>query len=397
MPTEHFDFDTRPDRSGVGCAKWNRRTDAEKAANIVPMSIADMEFRCPPCVTQAMERATRHGYYGYTDADAPYYEAVRGWLARRHGWDVLPEWIVPQGGVVPALSVAVRTFTDPGDRVIIQSPGYTPFRMAVLENGREVVFNPLALGSDGFYRMDLVDLREKAKDPRTKMLMLCSPHNPVGRVWTEEELRDVAAICRENDLLIVSDEIHFDLALYGKHSVLCKAAPDIADSCLILTSPSKTFNLAGLQVANTIIPNETLRQRFKARMFADGYSNNSFFGYHAAIAAYNEGDAWLDALLQYVRENFIFFEHWLEQNMPMLRLMPVEGTYLAWVDFRAIGMTDAELERFVRGEAMLFLDEGTMFGDGGEGFMRFNLALPQGVLHEALDRLLIAAKNKKIV
>lgn len=398
MPTEErFDFDTLPDRNDTGSAKWNRRTDEEKRAGTVPMSIADMEFRCAPCVIDAAARAASHGVFGYTDADGKYFDAVTGWMERRHGFKADREWILPQNGVVPAVCVAVRAFTEPGDGVLIQSPGYFPFGYAVTQNGRRPVYNQLLLGEDGRYRMDLADLREKAAQEDVKLMILCSPHNPVGRIWSVDELRAVADICLQNGVLVVSDEIHMDLELYGKHTMFPLAAPEIKDRCVVLTAPSKTFNLAGLQLANTLIENADLRARYKKRMNADGYSNASYFGYHATIAAYSEGEPWLDALIRYVRGNFDFFHAWLEENLPMVRLLPVEGTYLAWTDWRALSMTDAELERFVRGDALLFLDEGTLFGAGGEGFMRFNLALPREALKRELARLLQVARRRGIV
>jgi len=395
--TKAFDFTTLPNRNNTGCTKWDRRTDAEKAADIVPMSIADMDLCCAPCVMEAIEAAARHGVFGYTDAEDVYFDAVMGWMERRHDWRIEREWILPENGVVPAMSVAVRTFTEPGDGVLLQSPGYPPFEMMVTLNGREAVFSPLLLRDDETYQMDFDDLREKAADPRVKLMFLCSPHNPTGRVWTEAELRMVADICRENDVFVVSDEIHSDMIMKGKHTVFAKAAPEIADRCMVFTAPSKTFNIAGLQVANTIIPGADARERFAKRMLADGVSNISYFGRQAVIAAYLQGEPWLEALLAHIRENFEFFKNWLHTNLPMLRLMPAEGTYLAWMDCRALGMTDAELERFMRGEAMLFLDEGTMFGAGGEGFMRFTLVLPRHELEKALERLLAAARIRKIV
>lgn len=397
MHTDRFDFDTLVDRSDSGSAKWARRTDAEKAANIVPMSVADMEFPCAPVIIDAVTRAAQFGLYGYTDSDARYLDAVTGWLRRRHGWTVNPEWIVPENGVVPAMTVAVRAFTAPGEGVLLQAPSYYPFTMAIEFNGRVPVYSPLILGEDGLYYMDLDDLREKAKDPKTTMMILCSPHNPVARVWKPDELRAVGQICKENGVVLVSDEIHNDLILTGEHTVFSRAMPEMAEQCMIATAPSKTFNLAGLQQANMVIQNETLREKYRARLMADGASNASYFGYHATIAAYTEGEPWLEALLSYLRENFAFFGKWLSEHLPMVRLLPAQGTYLAWTDWRALGMTDEELEKFVRGEAMLFLDEGTMFGAGGEGFMRFNLALPRKELQKALDRLLAAARARGIV
>lgn len=394
MHTERYDFDTLIRRDEDGSAKWSRRTDAEKAAGIVPMSVADMEFGCAPEIVRAVQEAAAHGLYGYTDAEPRYYDAVCGWMQRRHGWQVNPEWIVPENGVVPAMCVAVRAFTEPGDAVLLQSPGYGPFTMAVEINQRVPVYSPLVLGEDGIYRMDLEDLRRKAQSPLVKMMFLCSPHNPVGRIWTPEELRAVADICRDNDVIVVSDEIHFDLELHGKHTVFTQAAPDMADRCVICTAPSKTFNLAGMQLANMVIPGKALRDAFVQRMNADGYSNASYFGYHATIAAYTEAEPWLDALLDYVRANFDFFGQWLASNLPMVKLLPVQGTYLAWTDWRALGLSPEALSAFLREDAMLVINDGTVFGEGGAGFARFNLALPRAELQKALDRLLQAAQAK---
>lgn len=397
MHTDRYDFDTLTDRSHMGSAKWARRTDAEKAAGVVPLSVADMEFPAAPEILAAVKAAAAHGIYGYTDADEAYLLALSGWLKRRHGWSVAPEWIVPQNGVVPALSVAIRAFTEPGDHILMQSPGYSPFHMMAECNNRAPVYSPLHLGVDGLYRMDMDDLREKAKHPRAKMLILCSPHNPVGRIWTAEELRAVADICEEFGVLPVSDEIHFDLELYGKHIVFSQAVPQMKDRCIICTAPSKTFNLAGLQLANIIIAGEELRGAYRQRMLADGYSNISYFGYHATLAAYTKGDAWLDALLAYVRENFVFFGKWLSENLPMVRLLPVQGTYLAWTDWRALGLETAELEMFLKEDALLVAGNGSAFGEGGGGFMRFNLALPREALRQALERVLTAARARGVV
>lgn len=396
MHTDSFDFETLRDREAAASAKWVRRTDAEKAAGIVPMSVADMEFLCAPALMRAVEKAAAFGLYGYTDPDARYRKAVADWMRRRHGFQVDSDWIVPQGGVVPSVSVAVRAFTEPGDGILLCSPAYYPFEMMIEMNGRVTVRSLLVLGDDDLYRMDFDDLREKAARPDVKMMILCSPHNPVGRIWTRDELRTLAGICLENDVLLLSDEIHCDLELYGKHTVLLDAAPEIADHAVLLTAPSKTFNIAGLQAANTIIPSAALREKQDARRLADGASNVSYFGYHAAIAAYNECEPWLDALLPYLRGNFEYFGRWFEENLPQVRMLPVEGTYLAWTDWRKLGMDDPALERFVRGDAMLVLDEGTMFGPGGEGFMRFNLALPRAELERAMDRLKRAAALRGI-
>ena len=394
MHTDKFDFDTLPNRNDMGCAKWDRRTPAQREANAVPLTIADMDFLCAPCVMEAVEKAARHGVYGYTDADAPYYEAVVGWMARRHDWAIEPEWVVPQNGIVPAMSVAVRVFTEPGDGVLIQTPRYGPFAMSVEMNGRVPVYTRLCLGEDGYYRMDWEDMERKAADPRVKLFMLCSPHNPSGRIWTPEELREMARICREHDIAVVSDEIHFDLELDGTHTVFLKAAPEMTSRAIVLTAPSKTFNTAGLQLSNVIIPDADIRARYRARAHADGYSNVSYFGYHATLAAYRHGDAWLDALLAYVRGNFAFLAEWLAEHLPKVRLLPAQGTYLAWTDWQAFGLSGEALQTFLREEALVAANPGAMFGEGGEGHYRLNLAVPRAALARELDRILAAAKRR---
>ncbi|MDR0929735.1 MAG: pyridoxal phosphate-dependent aminotransferase [Oscillospiraceae bacterium] len=386
MPTE-FDFTTLRDREGTAASKWSPLTAEDKALGVVPLTVADMELLAPPCVMRAMEEAARHGIYGYTYPDAEYLDAVQGWMCTRHDWAIEPDWIIPVSSVATAMSVAVRAFTQPGEKVLLQTPGYPPFRASILENGRQLVESPLLLGTDGRYRMDLEDLRQKASDPAVTMMFLCSPHNPVGRIWTVEELRQVAEICMQNDVLVVSDEIHFDLELNGRHTVLLNAVPELRERCAILTSISKTFNTAGLHVSNTIIPGEALRKAFVQRLNADGGGGLPFFGRQAVIAAYREGAPWLDALLEHVRGNFAVLGDWLKEHLPMVRPIPIEGTYLAWTDWRALGLPVDALERKLREEAHVLFNNGRFFGEEGAGFFRINLAVPRGVLLKELERL----------
>lgn len=392
MTTSAFDFDTRHDRSGTGCTKWEKRTNAEKAAGVLPMWIADMDFRTAPCITEALRRAVEHGIYGYTEATDGYLEAVQGWMLRRHDWTIERDWIVYQNGVVPALSVAMRAFLEPGDRVLLQPPCYPPFYSMVRENGFEPLLNPLLRGEDGQYRIDFDDLRAKAREPRVRMLILCSPHNPTGRVFSADELREVAEICRANDMLVISDEIHFDFALKGRHTVFHKAAPEMMDRSIVCTAPSKTFNIAGLQISNIIIPSPALRALYKKRQYADGYENPPYFGREAVIAAYTHGDAWLDALLTYLRGNFAMLSGWFQENLPAVRLTQAESTYLAWTDWRALGLSPEELRRFLREEARVYFNDGASFSADCGGFLRINLALPHEVLQEALERILAALR-----
>jgi cystathionine beta-lyase len=386
MPIE-FDFTTLRDREGTAASKWSALTAEDKALGVVPLTVADMELLTPPCIMQAMEAAARHGIYGYTYPDAEYREAVQGWMQARHDFTIEPDWIIPVSSVAAAMSVAVRAFTQPGEKILLQTPSYPPFQTATIENGRHSVESPLVLGADGRYRMDFDDLRQKASDPAVKMMFLCSPHNPVGRIWTVDELRQVAEICTQNDVLIVSDEIHFDLELHGRHTVLLNAVPELRENCAILTSISKTFNTAGLHVSNTIIPGEALRKAFQQRLNADGGGGLPFFGRQAVIAAYREGAPWLDALLSHVRGNFALLGDWFRENMPLVRVIPIEGTYLAWTDWRALGLAADVLERKLREEAHVLFNNGRFFGEEGAGFFRINLAVPQGVLVKELERL----------
>jgi len=387
-----FDFDTLYDRGSGGNAKWDRRTAEEKQKGYVPLSIADMEFLPAPCIKRAVLKAAE-GIYGYTDPETRYFDAVVNWMNARHNMDIAPEEVVCYYGVVPALFTAVRAFTEPGDKIIIQTPVYFPFETVVSRQGRELARNPL-IESNGQYAMDYAHLESLARDPKAKLLILCSPHNPVGRVWTRAELTRLGEICAENNVLVISDEIHADIVFSGRHTAFSTLDERIARRSVILTSTSKSFNLAGLQLANVIIPDGDLRNTFKRQVDIDGYSNISHFGYAATIAAYNEGAEWLDALIAYLRENIEFFTSFIARVFPSAVISPLEGTYLPWVNFKCLGLDPKQLEYFMRVEAGLFLDEGYLFGTGGEGYERFNIALPRAELRKALDRLEAAGRAR---
>ncbi|MCL1795291.1 MAG: pyridoxal phosphate-dependent aminotransferase [Clostridia bacterium] len=380
MP-EHFHFHEQPDRAGTGSTKW------EQSKGAIPMWIADMDFYSAPCVRDALLLAARESVYGYTDATDAYFEAVQGWMRRRHHFHADREWIMPQNGVTPSIAACIRGFTAPGDRVLLQPPLYPPFIHLTERNGREPVYNPLQRDEAGIYRMDFDDLERKARDPRAKMMLLCSPHNPTGRVWTPEELSKVAEICARNGVIVVSDEIHSDLILAGRHTMFCGVAGDVSDRCAILTAPSKTFNLAGLQLSNTIIPGTALRDRYRNEQIADGYEHPSFFGSRALIAAYTQGDEWLDAVRAYIRDNFALLKDCFGARLPTVRLTDAQATYLAWTDWNALRMPPGELQRIIREEAGVYVMDGAQFGIGGEGFLRMNLAMPRGELEQALQRI----------
>lgn len=383
-----FAFDTLIDRSQTGAVKWERRTEAEKREGIVAMSVADMEFGVAPCVREAVVRAAEHGVYGYTDPNERYFAAVKRWMALRHGWDVRAEDVTCIHGVVPAIAVCVRAFTQPGDGVIIQLPVYPPFRQMIESNGRRVLNNAL-INENGRYRMDYEDLERKAADPRARLMVLCSPHNPVGRVWTREELARVHEICKRHGVTVASDEIHFDLVAGGAHTVYANVDPD----AIVLTAPSKTFNVPGLQLANAIIRNVARRNAFREELTACGGSNISYFGYAATCAAYEGGEEWLDALLDYLRGNEALVRDFMARRFPQARISPMEGTYLLWLDYRALGVPDAEVNQFLRQDAGWIVNAGEMFGAEGRGFVRVNIALPRPELQKALDRLAAAAQK----
>ena len=385
-----FDFDTLIDRTDTGAAKWDERTEEEKRLGLVPMSVADMEFSCPPCVIKAAEQAARHGIYGYTDADARFMNAVKRWMKLRHGLDVHPEEITVIGGVVPGIALSVRAFTKPGEGVIIQPPVYPPFFSMVEANGRRLEKNPLVKGASGRYEMNFEGLERIAAKPDVKLLVLCSPHNPAGRVWTRGELERTKEICERNGVTIVSDEIHSDLILRGPHTPMLK----VDESAVMLIAPSKTFNIPGLQLALAFIRDPERKRQFDGELHATGHGSVNFFGRAAAIAAYEEGDEWLDEALDCIRENHRILKEFFACELPKLTVTPLEGTYLAWVDFRPLGLEKQELDSFLRQDCGLILAPGYIFGPEGEGFERFNLALPRAELSRALDRLKNAIKEK---
>ncbi len=381
-----YDFDSIIERRRTKSMKWDALEELFGQKDLIPLWVADMDFKSPPEVIEAVINRAEHGIFGYAGSYDSYFTAVVNWLKRRFQWEVEKEWIVPCPGVIPALNLLVRTFTNPGDKVIIQPPVYHPFYKAIRNNGCHVLQNPLKL-EGGRYHMDFNDL-EKKIDDRTRMLILCSPHNPVGRVWRREELVELAEICLKYDILVVSDEIHADLVYKNfRHVPFPIISREISTNCIVLTAPSKTFNLAGLQTSNTIIPDALLRKIFKAALESIGFSRPNIFGLEALEAAYTYGEPWLEALLSYLEGNLEFLTNYIEEKIPPLKVIRPEGTYLVWLDCRELGMTAAELENFMRTKVGLALNEGYIFGSGGEGFERINIACPRSLLKTALQKL----------
>lgn len=391
-----YDFETLVSRKNVGASKWDlmKKMNQNVKENIVPFSVADMEFKNPPEIIEGLKKYIDSSIFGYTEATEEYYKAVCNWMERKHDWKIKKEWIAEFSGVVPALYTIVRALTKEDDNVLVMTPVYYPFYKAITANNRKVIKSELVL-CDDHYEINFDDFETKAQLENTKLLILCNPHNPVGRVWTEEELRKIGEICIENNVFIVSDEIHFDLIMPGfKHTVFANISEGFAENSVICTAPSKTFNLAGLQTSNIIIQNKKIRDKvLSERRNSIGNSCLNIFGYKACEIAYNECEEWLDELIEVLSENKKLVENFITQNIPIVKVINLEGTYLQWLDFRELEKDHNELEKFMTTEAMLFLDEGYVFGDEGRGFERINLACPTKVLQEALDRLLEAVKK----
>ena len=378
-----YDFDTVVDRGGTAAVKWDIRSPEEAKNGYLPLSVADMEFKSPPCVVKALEEAAKRGIYGYTHPDRAFFDACRWWFKNRHGFDCEDSAIVPVCGVVPGLNYSVRAYTDPGDGVMIMTPVYPPFMGVVRDCGRRMADVPL-INDDGEYSIDFAALEQAAKQPENKLLLLCSPHNPVGRIWTADELARIVRICRDNGVTLVSDEIHYDLLIDGGHTAILTLEPD----AVLLTAPSKTFNVPGLEMALAVIPNEELRNKFADTVGSIGGNGFPYFARYAAIAAFSpEGADWLDAVMGYIGENFRQFKEYLDRELPELKVTPIQGTYLAWVDFRALGLSSGELEKLLSEKCLISAIPGTAFGKVGEGFMRFNIALPRSEMMKALERL----------
>ncbi len=396
-----YDFVTRVDRKGTGSSKWEAmyRANPDVPQGIVPFSVADMEFVQAPQVKDALVSFAETAVLGYTTATDSYFDSVLDWQRAQHDWNPKREWVSLSPGVVPAIRAAIRAFSEPGDGVIVMPPVYYPFRSSIEESGRVVVENPLLLLDGSRYEIDFDGLEALCSNPRTTMLILCNPHNPVGRVWSVEELTRVASICCEHNVFICSDEIHGDLIMPGfKHTVIASVLPEgCLDNCMVCTAPSKTFNLAGLQCSNIFIPDSQRKMVFDRVSKADmGFFTLNAFAYPVCEAVYRTAEPWLREAIQVIADNHRIMKEYCARYLPMLRVFPLEGTYLQWVDCRALGLSAEDLERFMQREALLFLDEGAIFGTGGAGFERFNIACPRSVLLEALERLKRAVDGLRV-
>jgi len=382
-----YDFDIIIDRRNTDSIKYDFAARRGKPEDVLPLWVADMDFRTPPCVIDALVEKSRHGIFGYSNTREDYFEALHGWFSRHFDWNVKPEWLVKTPGVVFAICAAIRAFTDKGDAVIVQEPVYYPIPGSVRANGRKLVVNQLVY-SEGRYTIDFKDFEDKIVRNRVKLFILCSPHNPVGRVWTREELIRLGDICAKHGVLVVSDEIHQDFTYPGyRQMVFSDLKPEYSEITITCTAPTKTFNLAGLQISNIFIPNRDLRRKFRDEVAASGYGEPSIMGIVACRAAYTCGEEWLNELKEYLLGNLDFLRNFLRQKLPMIKLVEPEGTYLVWLDFSALGLDDKELDDFITNQAGLWLNPGTIFGAGGEGFQRINIACPRAILEKALIQL----------
>ncbi|GMQ59848.1 pyridoxal phosphate-dependent aminotransferase [Vallitalea sediminicola] len=393
-----YNFDTIIDRNGTNSLKWEPEKLKEHfgGEDMLPLWVADMDFKTPqPIIDTIVERA-QHGIYGYSVRLDAYYDSVINWQKKRHNWNIDKDSIVYTPGIVPAINYIIQAFCSTGDKVIIQTPVYYPFKKSIINNGCKVVDNPLIYDGKK-YNIDFKDFEEKAKDEEVKIFILCSPHNPVGRVWTKEELEKIGKICIENDVLVVSDEIHNDLILgNNEHTVFANICEDFAQNSIICTAPSKTFNIPGLETSHIIIRNKEIRDKYKHILIKNSISGHNPMSIAALKAAYNEGEDWLEQLLLYLEDNLNFMENYLKNNMKEIRLIRPQATYLAWLDFRLIEKDNKKLEDLIFRQAKVALDSGNWFGDNGSGFMRVNFACPRAILNEALDRICSAINDKTL-
>lgn len=382
-----YNFNEIIDRKGTDSLKYDFAVERGLPKDVLPLWVADMDFPVEDHIKEALIKASEHAIFGYSDTKDDYFEVLSSWYERRFFWKVKKEWLVKTPGVVFAIAMAIQALTKENEAIIIQEPVYYPFSSTIRANNRKLVINNLVLKKDK-YHIDFVDFEKKIIENNVKLFILCSPHNPVGRVWTREELQKLANICLKHKVYIFSDEIHSDL-VYEKdtHTIFANLSKDVEDSCIVATAPSKTFNIAGLQVSNIWIANKKMRDAFKEAIDRAGYSQLNNMGLIATKVAYKYGEEWLEELKIYLKSNIDFVRKFLKDKLPNIKLIEPEGTYLLWVDCRELGLSEKERQGLIQNKAKLWLDTGTMFGKAGAGFERINIACPRKTLEEAMNRL----------
>lgn len=398
----NLDFDTVIDRRHTKSVKYDffvkygLAKHGDDSNGILPLWIADMDFKTSSFVQDALIRLAEHGIFGYSETQEDYFRILQDFYHRRHNYEIeSPRWVLKTPGVMFAIAMAVKAFTNVGDAVLIQQPVYMHFVDVIENNEREVVSNDLVYGEDGRYHIDFEDFEKKIVENNIKLFLLCSPHNPVCRVWTREELLRLGEICLKHHVIVVSDEIHNDFVFEGTHTAFGSLSEELADISVVVTAPTKTFNLAGVQISHTFVKNPTLRRALRRQINATGYGQVSIQGIVSAEAAYFKGDIWLDALLKYLKGNIEYTERFVHENLKGVKLVPMEATYLAWLDFNGTGLTTEQIDDLVLHKARLWLNSGTKFGKAGAGFQRLNLACPRSTLVEALERLKVALDSIK--
>lgn len=384
-----YNFDKQISRRGTDSYKW----DSAESENVLPMWVADMDFRTAPAIVDALRRRVEHGIFGYTRVPDSYYEAVTGWFARRHGWTIDREWIIYTSGVVPAISAVIKALTVPEDKVLVQTPVYNCFFSSIRNNGCEMVSSPLVFASKTF-TIDYEDLERKTADPKVKVMLLCNPHNPAGRVWKREELVRIGEICIRHDVTVVSDEIHCELVFPEyRYTPFASISENFRHHSVVCISPSKAFNIAGLQIANIICADANRRAKIDRAINDNEVCDVNPFGVIATQVAYNEGEEWLNQLIKYLQANFLYMQEFCRKHLPEFPITVLEGTYLVWMDCHRLGIHSQELEQRLVNEAGLWLNAGTMYGTEGKGFMRWNIACPRTTLAEGLKRFTGFVRN----
>lgn len=385
-----MDFDSINHRRGTNCVKWDTASDPD----VIPMWVADMDFKTAPCITEAIARRVEHGIFGYTIVPQSYYDAITRWFDERHGWHIATDWILYTSGVVPAISATIKALTEPGDKVLIQTPVYNCFFSSIRNNGCRTAENPLVY-KDNRYEIDFEDFERKASDTDVKVFLLCNPHNPAGRVWTREELTRMNNICLSHGVTVISDEIHCELVMPGhEYTPFASISDDCLNNSVTFNSPTKAFNIAGMQIANIISNNAETRKKIDRAININEICDVNPFGVIALQAAYNEGGAWLDELNEYLHENYLALRKYFDEHMPEIGITHLEGTYLIWADIRSTGMTSDELTEKLLKDGHVLVNSGTMYGQkAGEGYVRINIATPRSVMIEGLERMARVINN----
>ena len=378
-----YNFDEIIPRRGTNSYKW----DTPEEENVLPMWVADMDFRTAPAIIETLRRRVEHGIFGYTKVPQNYYDTIVKWFINRHQWEIDSQWIIYTSGVVPAISAIIKAMTIPGDKIIVQTPVYNCFYSSIRNNGCKMIANNL-IYQEGRYTIDFDDLEHKAADPETKLLLLCNPHNPVGRVWTSEELQRIGDICLQNGVFIIADEIHCELTYEGhNYTPFASLSEEFRLRSATCISPSKAFNLAGLQIANIVAADSNIRSRIDRAINDNEVCDVNPFGVIVTIAAYEKSEEWLNALRKYLWENYTYVRYFFKRHLPQYSVLPLEGTYLVWIDCRAAGIGSDNITSCLQNKQKLMVNSGTLYGPGGEGFIRLNIACPRKLLIDGLVRL----------